>query len=214
MCNLPSREGPVDVARAYRYTVATRMAPTSRPDHYACDSTPSFETGNALDSIGRSLVTVARTLDFGMVCRRSRRAEYFRMDTERSDSACRIVGGEFRSQAEILAGGNEVGYRILFDEIWGPRSENAENFEMRRSQSLEELVGEIERETVRFQDLLFEVGIPALLTERPTGIAATAAPGQPWIRSIAGLVEMRCFHERHHMTRIIQWRRAKLGGDL
>jgi len=121
--------------------------------------------------------------------------------------------GEFRSQAEILAGGNGVGYRILFDEVGGPRSWNAEKVEMRRSQSLEELVSEIDRETVRFQDLLFEVDIPALLTERPIGIAAAAAPGQPWIRSIAGLVEMRCFHERHHMNRIIQWKRTKLGGD-
>src|SRR5262245_17226590 len=121
---------------------------------------------------------------------------------------------EFRSQAEILAGGSGVGYRILFEEVGGPRSWNAEKVELRRSQSLQELLGEIERETVRLQALLFEVGIPVLLTERPIGIAATAAPGQPWIRSIAGLVEMRCFHERHHMTRIIQWRRAKLGGDL
>src|SRR5215510_11087498 len=67
--------------------------------------------------------------------------------------------GELRTQAEILAGGAGVGYQILFDEIGGPRSWNAEKVEMRRSQSLEELVGEIERETVRFQDLLFEVGI-------------------------------------------------------
>jgi hypothetical protein len=122
--------------------------------------------------------------------------------------------GELRAQAEILAGGTGVGYRILFDEVGGPRSWNAEKVEMRRSQSLEELISEIERETVRFQDLLFEVGIPALLTERPIGIVAAAAPGQPWIRSIAGLVEMRCFHERHHMTRIIQWKSSKLGGDL
>jgi hypothetical protein len=122
--------------------------------------------------------------------------------------------GELRTQAEILAGGTGVGYQILFEEVGGPRSWNAEKVEVRRSQSLEELVGEIERETVRFQDLLFEVGIPALLTERPIGIARAAAPGQPWIRSIAGLVEMRCFHERHHMTRITQWKRARLGGDL
>jgi hypothetical protein len=122
--------------------------------------------------------------------------------------------GELRTQAEILAGGAAVGYRILFEDIGGPRSWNAEKVEMRRSQSLEELVGEIERETVRFQDLLYEVDIPTLSTERPIGIAPAAAPGQPWIRSIAGLVEMRCIHERHHMTRIIQWKRAKLGGDL
>src|SRR5262249_38659239 len=92
ICNLRSREGSVDVARSYRYAIATRVAPTSRPDHCACDSTPPFQTSNALDSIGRSLGAGARTLDFGMVCRRSRRADHFRMDTERSDSACRIMG--------------------------------------------------------------------------------------------------------------------------
>jgi hypothetical protein len=121
--------------------------------------------------------------------------------------------GELRAQAEILAGGAGVGYQILFDEIGGPRSWNAERVEMRRSRSLEELVSEIEGETVRFQDLLYKVDLLALSTERPIGIAATAAP-EPWIRSIAGLVDMRCFHDRHHMNRIIQWKRAKLRGDF
>ena len=122
--------------------------------------------------------------------------------------------GELRAQAEILAGGTGVGYQILFDEIGGPRSWNAEKVELRRSRLLEEVIGEIERETVRFQDLLFEVDIHTLLREHPIGIAPTGAPGQPWIRSIAGLVDMRCIHERHHMNRIIEWKRAKLGGDL
>ena len=122
--------------------------------------------------------------------------------------------GELRAQAEILAGGTGVGYQILFDEIGGPRTWNAEKVELRRSRLLEEVIGEIERETVRFQDLLFEVDIHTLLREHPIGIALTAAPGQPWIRSIAGLVEMRCIHERHHMTRIRQWKGAKLAGDL
>src|SRR5262245_28836157 len=122
--------------------------------------------------------------------------------------------GELRAQAEILAGGTGVGYQILFDEIGGPRSWNAEKIAMRRSQLLEELVREIERETVRLQDLLYAVDIPGLLTDRPIGIASTTAPGKPWIRSIAGLVEMRCFHDRHHMNRIGQWKRSKFGGDL
>src|SRR4030095_6820680 len=107
-----------------------------------------------------------------------------------------------------------VGYQILSDEFRGPRSWNPEKVAIRRSQSLDELVGEIERETVRFQDLLYEIDIPTLITERPIGIAPTGAPGQPWIRSIAGLVDMRCFHDRHHMHRIIQWKRARLRGDL
>ena len=122
--------------------------------------------------------------------------------------------GELRAQAEILAGGTGVAYQILFEEIGGPRSWNAEKVEMRRAQSLQELVGEIERETVRFQDLLYEIDIPTLMTEHPIGIAPTGVPGQPWIRSIAGLVDMRCFHDRHHMNRIIQWKRARLSGDL
>jgi len=122
--------------------------------------------------------------------------------------------GELRTQAEILAGGAVVGYQILFDEIGGPLSWNAEKVAMRRSDSLEELIGEIERETVRFQELLYAVDTPGLFTDRPIGIAPTATPGKPWIRNIAGLVEMRCFHDRHHMTRIVQWRRTKLAGDL
>jgi hypothetical protein len=122
--------------------------------------------------------------------------------------------GELRSQAGILAAGMGVGYQILFDEIGGPRSWNAEKVAIRRSQSLDELVGEIERETVRFQDLLYEIDTPTLITEHPIGIAPTGVPGQPWIRSIAGLVDMRCFHDRHHMNRIIQWKRARLSGDL
>ncbi len=122
--------------------------------------------------------------------------------------------GELRAQAEILAGGTGVGYQILFDEIGGPRSWNAEKVELRRSRLLEEVIGEIERETVRFQDLLFEVDIHTLLREHPIGIRRTGAPVQTWIVSIAGLVDMRCIHERHHMNRIIEWKRAKLGGDL
>lgn len=49
--------------------------------------------------------------------------------------------GELRAQAEILAGGTGVGYQILFDEIGGPRSWNAEKVELRRSRSLEEVIG-------------------------------------------------------------------------
>ena len=122
--------------------------------------------------------------------------------------------GELRAQAEILADGNGVGYRILFDEIGGPRSWNAEKVEMRRSRSLEELIGEIESETVRLQDLLLGIDVPAISTEHPIGIAWAATPTEPWIRSIAGLVEMRCFHERYHMNRIIAWDRAKSAGDF
>jgi hypothetical protein len=122
--------------------------------------------------------------------------------------------GEIRAQAEILASGTGVGYQILFDEVGGPRSWNAEKVALRRSQSLEDLVGEIERETVRFQDLLYEVDNSGLSTERPIGIAPTAAPRRPWIRSIAGLVEMRCIHDRHHINRILQWKERKSGGDL
>jgi len=121
---------------------------------------------------------------------------------------------ELRAQAEILASGAGVDYQILFDEQGGPRSWNADKVAMRRSQSLEELIGEIERETVRLQDLLYEIDSPALLTERPIGIAPASAPEKPWIRSVAGLVEMRCRHERHHMNRIIQWKHARPGGDL
>ena len=121
---------------------------------------------------------------------------------------------EFRTQAEILAEGADVGYRILFEEIGGPRSWNAEKVEILRSQPLDPLTREIEKETIRFQDLLFTVDVPILLAERPIGIASATAPGEPWIRSIAGLVGMRSFHDRHHMERIRDWNFSKSAGDF
>jgi hypothetical protein len=121
---------------------------------------------------------------------------------------------ELRTQAEILAAGADVGYRILFEETGGPRSWSAEKVEILRPQPLDLLTKEIEKETVRFQDLLFAVEVPILLAERPIGIASAAAPGEPWIRSIAGLVGMRSFHDRHHMDRIRDWKFSKLAGDF
>ena len=121
---------------------------------------------------------------------------------------------ELRAQAEVLAQGIGVDYRIVFEETGGPRSWNAEKVEQRRPQSLEDLINEIEKETARFQDLLFAIDIAVLLTERPIGIVSAAAPGDHWIRSIAGLVGMRCFHDRHHIDRILQWKREKLTGEF
>ena len=119
---------------------------------------------------------------------------------------------EMRAQAEILGKGSAVGYRILFEKVGGPRSWNAEQVALRRSQPLEKLIGEIERETARFQDLLLTVEQPLLFVERPIGIAM-AATGEPWIRSVAGIVEMRCFHDRMHLHRIRQWRLGRSIGE-
>jgi len=119
---------------------------------------------------------------------------------------------EMRTQAGILAKGSAVGYQILFEKVGGPRSWNAEQVALRRSQPVEELIGEIERETARFQDLLYAVEQPILFVERPIGIAMPGT-GEPWIRSIAGIVEMRCFHDRMHLHRIRQRRLGRPIGE-
>jgi len=120
---------------------------------------------------------------------------------------------EMRAQAEILAKSSEVPYRILFEKVGGPRTWNAEHVSLRRTHSLETLIREIEHETALLQDLLYKVEVPILFFERPIGIAMSTAPNEPWIRSIAGMVDMRCFHDRLHMSRIRDWRRRKLGGE-
>jgi hypothetical protein len=76
------------------------------------------------------------------------------------------------------------------------------------------LRAELERETLRLQDLLFEVGQPTLFVERPIGIAFATAADRPWIRSIAGIVEMRCFHDRLHIRCIREWRHKNLIGEF
>jgi Mycothiol maleylpyruvate isomerase N-terminal domain len=119
---------------------------------------------------------------------------------------------EMRAQAEILGKGSTVGYRILFEKVGGPRSWNAEQVALRRSQPVEELIEEIERETTLFQDLLLAVEQTILFVERPIGIAM-AATGAPWIRSIAGIVEMRCYHDRMHLHRIREWRLGRSIGE-
>ena len=120
---------------------------------------------------------------------------------------------EMRAQAEILAKASEVPYRILFERVGGPRTWNAEQVSLRREHSLDALIREIKNETALLQNLLYNVERPILFFERPIGIAMAAAPDEPWIRSIAGIVEMRCFHDRLHISRIRDWQRRKLGGE-
>lgn len=120
---------------------------------------------------------------------------------------------EMRAQAEILAKASEVPYRILFERVGGPRIWNAEQVSLRREHSLDALIREIKNETALLQNLLYNVERPILFFERPIGIAMAAAPDEPWIRSIAGIVEMRCFHDRLHISRIRDWQRRKLGGE-
>jgi hypothetical protein len=116
---------------------------------------------------------------------------------------------EMRAQAETLAKGLDVGYRILFEEVGGPKSWNAEQVRLRRAHSLDKLAGEIERETARLQALLFELEPTVLFVERVIGIATAAAPKEPWTRSIAGIVDLRCFHDRLHINHIREWRDAR-----
>jgi hypothetical protein len=120
---------------------------------------------------------------------------------------------EMRIQSEILASGSDVPYQILFEKTGGPKAWNAEQVQLRRMRSAEALTGEIERETARLQDLLFKVEQPILAFKRPIGIAMAASPAEPWIRSIAGIAELRCFHDRHHLGRIREWNRNKFSRE-
>ncbi len=121
---------------------------------------------------------------------------------------------EFRVQAEKLAAGSEFESLILFEQPGGPRAWNAEQVAQRRMQPIDALIGEVERETGRLQDLLLQLESSVLLVERPIGIAAATTPNGPWIRSLAGLIKMRCFHDRHHIGRIREWQRSKFTGEF
>jgi hypothetical protein len=121
---------------------------------------------------------------------------------------------EFRAQAEILAGERDVGYRILFEEVGGPRTWNNEQVAMRRDRPLDTLTAEIGEQTARLQDLIFQLNAPVLFAEHRLAMAMASSPDNPWIRSIAGIVGMRSFHDRHHINRIGKWIVSKHGGDF
>lgn len=115
---------------------------------------------------------------------------------------------EFRGEAETILGGGTIGYEIYFHPGAGPTEWNHARVAERKSQTLGELFGELDVATRRLQELVLRAPADRL------SAAAKFAPvigveHAPLVRSLAELAGARCFHDRHHMGRITEWR-AKL----
>jgi hypothetical protein len=117
---------------------------------------------------------------------------------------------EFRREAELSLQGTTIDYEIYFEPGVGPTEWNHARVAERRKQKWDEILGEIDSETRRLQELLLSA--PA---ERLHAVAkfapVVAADRRPLVRNLAEVAAARCFHDRHHLGRIAA-RRAQLAG--
>ena len=115
---------------------------------------------------------------------------------------------EFCFQAEAVASGRRLDYEIVFHPGIGPTEWNHARVTERRGQSLQQIFEEIDSDTRRLEELV--LSIPATRLNARTDFACVIGPERrPLIRSLADLVLARCFHDRHHLSRIGVWRAAE-----
>jgi len=108
---------------------------------------------------------------------------------------------EFRLEVEFTLRGQEVPYEIYFDPHLGPAEWNHARVAERREQKLNDILYEIDAETRRMQELVLRASPERLLTEMKFG-PVVGPERRPLFRTLAELAAGRCFHDRHHLTRI------------
>lgn len=112
---------------------------------------------------------------------------------------------EFRLEADAIASGRKLDYEILFHPGVGPTEWNHARVAVRRGQSLDQIFAEIDSDTRRLQELV--LSIPAVQLNARADFACVLGPERrPLFRSLADLALGRCFHDRHHLSRIAAWR--------
>jgi len=110
---------------------------------------------------------------------------------------------EFRHEVDVVARGERFDYAIPFAlSVLGPNAWNAEKVAERASQDLEELLDEIDRETKRLQDLVFEIPDELLYSPASFPHAPTGDPSELWRGPTAVVILGRCQHDRHHLRQI------------
>jgi len=108
---------------------------------------------------------------------------------------------EFRWEAEVSLRGEEVPYEIYFDPRLGPTEWNHARVAERQEQKLDDILSEIDAETRRMQELVLQASPERLIA--PVKFGPVVGPDRrPLFRTLAELTGGRCFHDRHHLTRI------------
>jgi hypothetical protein len=117
---------------------------------------------------------------------------------------------EFRREAEAIARDEPFDYTILnVPTRQGPTEWNEREIGRRRGDALPALFDEIDRESERLIELVLTLPDDLLYGDRDMPYAPTGDPAVRWRGSLARVVQMKAFHDRHHLRRI----RRELGRD-
>jgi hypothetical protein len=94
--------------------------------------------------------------------------------------------------------------------VIGPNEWNEQQVRARDSQSLNASFDELDAETVRLQDLLFEMSKEQLYGPAAFPLAPSGDPSATWKGPSAFIVAAKCEHDRHHIAllkkRLAAWR--------
>ena len=118
---------------------------------------------------------------------------------------------EFRHEVETVLRGGSFDYAIPYVmTVVGPNEWNEEQVRQRETQSLDESFDELDAETVRLQELLFEMSEQDLYGEATFPLAPSGDPAAKWKGPSAVIIAGKCEHDRHHIgqlkKRLLSWR--------
>ncbi len=105
---------------------------------------------------------------------------------------------EFRMEAELSLRGEEVPYEIYFDPREGPTEWNHARVAERQEQKLDDILSEIDAETLRLQELVLQTSPERLIAEMKYG-PVVGPDRRPMFRTLAELAGVRYSHDRYHL---------------
>ena len=118
---------------------------------------------------------------------------------------------EFRHEVETVFRGGSFDYAIPYVmTVVGPNEWNEEQVRQRETQSLDESFDELDVETVRLQELLFEMSEQDLYGQATFPLAPSGDPAAKWKGPSTVIIAGKCEHDRHHIgqlrKRLLSWR--------
>ena len=118
---------------------------------------------------------------------------------------------EFRHEVEMVFHGGSFNYAIPYVmTVVGPNEWNEEQVRERATQSLDVSFEELDTETLRMQELLFEMSEQDLYAPATFPLAPSGDPAAKWKGPSAVIIAGKCEHDRHHIgqlrKRLLFWR--------
>ncbi len=110
---------------------------------------------------------------------------------------------EFRHEVETVFRGGSFDYAIPYVmTVVGPNEWNEEQVRQRETQSLDVSFDELDAETLRLQELLFEMSEQDLYGPATFPLAPSGDPAAKWKGPSAVIIAGKCEHDRHHIGQL------------